>query len=212
MEHTFWLERWEQNQIGFHQAEINRYLSSHWEELGLPEGAPVFVPLCGKSLDMLWLRGQGHPVFGVELSEKAVAAFFEENEIAVEVRRSDDHTEYLAEGLRLRSGDFFALQREDLQGVRAVYDRAALIALPPAMRPDYARKMAELLPAGAHILLITMEYPEGTLEGPPFSVGEEEVERLFATAFTVERRAVWEGAPGPRGVTVTEKVYTLTRR
>jgi thiopurine S-methyltransferase len=212
MEHQFWLERWEQNQIGFHQAEINRYLSEHWQQLGLPDGAPVFVPLCGKSLDMLWLREQGHAVLGIELSEKAVSAFFEENSIPAEVHREGSFSTYIGEGLRLLSGDFFALKPGDLEGIHAVYDRAALIALPPEMRQHYAQHMAELLPAGAHILLVTMEYPEGTLEGPPFSVEEEEVHTLFGDLFTVERQAVWEGAEGPRGVAVTEKVYTLKRR
>jgi thiopurine S-methyltransferase len=212
MQHQFWLERWEQNRIGFHQNEINQYLSEHWAELGLPEGAPVFVPLCGKSLDMLWLRQQGHAVHGIELSEKALSAFFEENRIDVEVRRGEHFTEYLADGLHLLAGDFFALERENLSGVYAVYDRASLIALPPSLRADYARKMAQLLPSGAHILLITMEYPEETLEGPPFSVDEREVGQLFGESFDIERKALWEGAEGPRGVTVTEKVYTLTRR
>jgi len=212
MEHHFWLERWKQDQIGFHQAEINQYLSEHWEQLGLAPGAPVFVPLCGKSLDMLWLREQGHPVVGVELSEKAVAAFFAENDIAAATRRDGDFTVYEGDELQLLTGDFFALRRQQLQGVCAVYDRASLIALPPPMRAAYAEHMAVLLPAGAHILLITMEYPAGTLEGPPFSVSEEEVHGLFDTAFSVERKAMWEGAPGPQGSDVTEKIYTLTRR
>lgn len=212
MEHHFWLERWEQNQIGFHQAEINEYLSNHWQELGLAPGAPVLVPLCGKSLDMLWLRDQGHPVFGIELSEKAVAAFFEENAIAPEIERRAAYVDYRAEALRLRVGDFFALGSEDVQGIGAVYDRASLIALPPEMRRDYVNHMAELLSSGAHILLITMEYPEGTLDGPPFSVTEEEVHELYATHFQIQRKALWEGAEGPRGIPVTEKVYSLTRR
>ena len=212
MDHQFWLERWQQGQIGFHQAEINQYLSEHWGQLGLPDGAAVFVPLCGKSLDMLWLREQGHEVLGVELSEKAVSAFFDENAIPAEVSREGSFKVYTGGGVRLRSGDFFALEASDLGGIHAVYDRAALIALPPGLRADYARHMAKLLPSGAHILLITMEYPDGTLEGPPFSVSEEEVHSLFDGAFTIERQAFWEGAEGPRGVQVTEKIYTLTRR
>lgn len=212
MEHHFWLERWKQDQIGFHQAEINQYLSEHWEPLGLAPEAPVFVPLCGKSLDMLWLREQGHPVLGVELSEKAVAAFFAENDIAAESRREGEFMLYSGGGLQLLTGDFFALRPENLHGVRAVYDRASLIALPPPMRAAYARHMASLLPAGAHILLITMEYPVGALDGPPFSVSEGEVRELFDGDFSVERKALWEGAEGPKGIDVTEKIYTLTRR
>jgi len=210
MEHTFWLERWEQNQIGFHQAEINRYLSDHWAELGLEEGAPVFVPLCGKSLDMLWLREQGHPVLGVELSEKAVAAFFDENDISASISRDGAFAVYQAEELTLLTGDFFALTAAELDGVRAVYDRASLIALPPSMRQDYATHMATLLPAGAHILLVTMEYPEGVLEGPPFSVAEEEIHTLYAPYFTIDLKGSWAGE-GPRGIAVSEKVYLLTR-
>lgn len=211
MEHTFWLERWEQNQIGFHQAEINAYLSAHWAELGLAEGAPVFVPLCGKSLDMLWLREQGHPVLGVELSRKALEAFFEENAITPAIQESSRFTEYRAEGLCLFAGDFFKLQSADLGDIRAVYDRAALIALPPELRRDYAHHMGTLLPSGAHILLITMEYPQGTLEGPPFCVSEEEIHSLYAADFSIERKGEWQGE-GPRGIAVSEKVYLLTRR
>jgi thiopurine S-methyltransferase len=158
------------------------------------------------------LREQGHPVFGIELSAKAVAAFFEENAIVPEIQRETDYVDYRTEALRLRAGDFFALGSGDMQGIGAVYDRASLIALPPEMRRDYANHMAGLLPAGAHILLITMEYPEGTLDGPPFSVTEAEVHALYDTHFRIERKALWEGAEGPRGVSVTEKVYTLTRR
>lgn len=212
MEHSFWLERWEQNQIGFHQSEINAYLSAHWRELGLADGAPVFVPLCGKSLDMLWLREQGHQVVGVELSEKAVAAFFDENAISAKVQRGEAFTIYRAEGLRLLVGDFFALTVDDLDGCRAVYDRASLIALPPELRRNYAEHMANLLPQGASILLVTMEYPEGALEGPPFSVSEEEVQALYAGQFSIERCASWSDAEGPRGIPVTEKVYTLRRK
>jgi thiopurine S-methyltransferase len=212
MKHTFWLERWEQSQIGFHQTEINQYLSEHWRELGLAEGASVFVPLCGKSLDMLWLREQGHPVLGIELSGKAVKAFFEENNLSAEVERGERFTTYRSEGLRLLVGDFFALTPEDMGAVRAVYDRASLIALPPEMRRDYARHMAKLLPVGASILLVTMEYPAGAIDGPPFSVSEEEVHALFDGHFEVERRAVWADAEGPRGVPVTEKIYSLHRR
>lgn len=212
MKHEFWLERWEQNQIGFHQVEINRYLSTHWAELGLARGARVFVPLCGKSLDMLWLHEQGHPVLGNELSIKAVEAFFSENELPATVTGEARFTRYAADGLEILAGDFFALKGTDLGEIRAVYDRASLIALPPPMRQDYARHMSSLLPGDSRILLVTMEYPPGTLEGPPFSVTDEEVHTLFGADFAIKLKASWEGAEGPRGINVTERIYTLTRR
>jgi thiopurine S-methyltransferase len=211
VKHEFWLERWEQNQIGFHQAQINRYLTEHWAELGLPDKAGVFVPLCGKSLDMLWLHEQGYPVLGIELSRKAVAAFFAENGLEPGISDAGPFTAFATEGLHVLAGDFFALQPSDLAGIAAVYDRAALIALPEPMRVDYARHMATLLPRGAHILLVTMEYPPGAIEGPPFSVSQQEVHALYAADFRIELKANWEDAAGPRGVPVTERVYSLTR-
>jgi thiopurine S-methyltransferase len=210
LKHEFWHQRWEGGQIGFHQQEINSYLTIHWDDLGLPSGAPVFVPLCGKSLDMLWLREQGHPVFGIELSRKAVEAFFHENEIEPSVNETERFTEYSSEQLTLFAGDYFALTPGDLGQIHAVFDRAALIALPPQMRADYVRQMARLLPAGAHILLVTMHYSEGTLDGPPFSVEEHEVETLYGDDFSIEKKGTWD-VEGPRGVAVQETVYLMTR-
>ncbi len=211
MKHEFWHERWEQDQIGFHQQEINHYLTTHWPELGLPDGAPVFVPLCGKSLDMLWLREQGHPVFGIELNRKALEAFFHENDIEPSVNETERFTEYSSEQITLFAGDYFALTPRDLGEIHAVFDRAALIALPPEMRADYVRQMAGLLRPGAHILLVTMQYQAGALEGPPFSVEETEVEALYGEQFTLIKKGSWD-AQGPRGIPVRETVFLLTRK
>jgi len=211
LKHEFWHERWEQGQIGFHQQEINGYLTSHWAELGLPDGAPVFVPLCGKSLDMLWLREQGHLVFGIELSTKAVEAFFHENDIEPNVNETEHFIEYSSDKLTIFAGDYFKLSTKDLGQIHAVFDRAALIALPPQMRADYASHMASLLPAGAHILLITMQYPSGTIEGPPFSIEVDEVQSLYSEHFSIEKKGCWEAA-GPRGVAVEETIFLLQRR
>lgn len=211
MKHEFWHERWQQGQIGFHQEEINTYLTGHWDELGLATGAPVFVPLCGKSLDMLWLREQGHPVFGIELSRKAVEAFFHENELEPSVNETEQFVEYSIEKLTIFAGDYFSLTSGDIGQIHAVFDRAALIALPPEMRVDYVAKMASLLSPGAHILLITMQYPEGALEGPPFSVEEAEVFTLYSEQFSVEKKGSWDGE-GPRGIGVQETIYLMTRK
>lgn len=186
MEMEFWLERWEKNQIGFHQQEVNRSLQKYWPTLGLPRGATVFVPLCGKSLDMTWLRAQGYRVFGIELIPRAVQDFFAENAIKAAVSEQAPFERWEADGLSIWRGDFFELTADDLKDVAAVYDRASLIAFPPEMRARYVAKLGELLQAGVRSLLITVEYPQQQMSGPPFAVAEQEVRELYADKFSVE--------------------------
>lgn len=181
MEERFWLERWERQEIGFHQRSINTHLLRFWPELGLARDKGVFVPLCGKSTDMIWLHAQGHPVLGVELSPVAVAAFFTENGLAPQRRRQGKFDVAESDGIRIFRGDFFDLTADDLAGFEAVYDRAALIAMPPAMRERYAAHMARILPSGTRMLLLTVEYPQEQMQGPPFSVPLAEVERLYGS-------------------------------
>lgn len=189
MDPEFWLERWRQQQIGFHRDSINPHIERHWPGLGAAPGCRVFVPLCGKSLDMLWLAGQGHRVVGIEISPIAVEAFFTENGLEPEIDTSGCIPRWRSGEIEILCGDFFDLLPEDLGEVGALYDRAALIALPPAMRPRYARHLARLVPPGARGLLITLEYPQGGMEGPPFSVPEDEVAGLFASEWHLERLA-----------------------
>ena len=179
MKKDFWLERWEKEEIGFHQDDFNPYLRRYWQDLHLAPGSRVFVPLCGKSRDMLWLREQGHHILGVELSAIAVQAFFRENGY-VPGHGSDGRFERCeADGINILCGDFFDLGRDDLADVQAVYDRASLIALPPEMRERYVRHLASILPHATQILLITVEYPQAEMQGPPFSVTSGEVEALY---------------------------------
>lgn len=186
MKGEFWLERWQKGEIGFHQPQVNGYLTQYWPQLGLLGTERVFVPLCGKSLDMLWLRQQGHSVVGCELSDQAVLAFWEENELECTCHPSATHIRFQGEGIALLVGDYFQLSTADLAGVTAVFDRAALIALPPEMRSAYVEQMARLLPEGAEMLLVTMTYPQQEMAGPPFSVSAAEVEALYAPHFEVE--------------------------
>ncbi|MGB0468099.1 MAG: thiopurine S-methyltransferase [Pontibacterium sp.] len=183
MEHAFWHARWTEGRIGFHQSDVNSKLLSYWPQLELTGTEPVFVPLCGKSGDMLWLREQGHPVLGVELNDSACRAFFAENE-GVPQTESRGRYQYLSmDGIGLLCGDVFALTAGDLAQVGAVYDRAALVALPPEMRADYARLLCECLPAGVSILLVVVEF-EGE-QGPPFAVFQPEIEALFGGRFEI---------------------------
>lgn len=179
MEKQFWLERWENRETGFHQEQANPNLIRYWPELGLARGSEVFVPLCGKSLDMRWLQEQGHRVTGVELSDIAVREFFDELGVVPQSARDGRYESREAEDIRLLCGDFFELDSSDLQRVTAVYDRAALVALPPDMRRRYASHLARILPPLTQILLVTFEYPQNEMSGPPFSVSTEEVRGLY---------------------------------
>lgn len=187
MEPRHWLERWEHNQIGFHQDKVNTHLESFWPQSGFAPGCCVFVPLCGKSLDMLWLRAQGHPVLGIEISPKAIADFFRENQLEPVIITDERFESWECDGLTLLLGDFFDLQAADLATCGAVYDRASLVALPPAMRQAYVRHMVGIKPAGAGTLLISMEYPQQQMDGPPFSVEEAEVRQMYQAHYNIER-------------------------
>ena len=212
-----WHERWRSGRIGFHSDEVARPLMRFWPTFNLTVGSSVFVPLCGKSLDLLWLLDQGHNVVGVELSEIAVESFFCENGIGARRVIGDVFTEYRAPGLRLLCGDLFRMTPQLLEGCTVVYDRAALIALPPELQSDYAVKVAQLTPPGTQTLLITLEYPQHEMRGPPFSVDFDAVNRVYSKHHdmrTLDRADIWGMDPlRTRGITRLHEVcYCLTRR
>ena len=193
MEADFWLQRWQEGQIGFHRDDVMPLLATHWPALQLPAGSRVLVPLAGKSLDMHWLAAQGHRVLGVELSPLAVQQFFDEARLQP-VRHHSRHGEHFVAGpVEVILGDAFGLDAELLADVAGVYDRAALIALPPDLRRRYMETVYARLPSGCAGLLITLEYPQVQKAGPPFSVDQEEVAELFALpwrAALLERRDI----------------------
>lgn len=217
MEHAFWLERWQRNEIGFHQNDINPHLQAFWSRLGVKPGETILVPLCGKSRDLLWLAAQGYRVLGVEISAIAVEAFFAENGLRAERARTGSFECWQHDEVSLLCGDFFALTPALLREVKGVYDRASLIALPPPQREHYAQHLAQLLAPGTRILLITMEYPQQQMQGPPFCVLEEEVRRLYDAAFEVRQihtENILDRNPRfrERGLTeLWERVYRLER-
>lgn len=186
MNREFWLDRWRLNQIGFHQAQFNARLLRHWSSLEVPPGARVFVPLCGKSRDMLWLADQGYPVLGIELATAAIDAFFTEAELSSTQRRHGALTLYESTRIDIYCGDFFELTPLELAGVDAVFDRGALVALPSEMRARYAGHLLSILPARAEILLLTLEYDQARVAGPPFSVSEAEVDALFGSRCSID--------------------------
>lgn len=218
MKKDFWLERWERKEIGFHQNEINPYLRQHWQELHLARDSEVFVPLCGKSSDLLWLRQQGHPVLGVELSAIAAQAFFEENGYTPHRGASGKFDCYEADSIRILCGDFFDLRENDLAKVGAVYDRASLVALPPDMRERYVCHLTSILPPATQILLIAFDYPQQEMPGPPFAVSTDEVEALYRPHAEIRQLAQMDVlAQNPRfqerGLSqLRENVFLLTLR
>ena len=187
MDNDFWNKKWESDQIGFHEAETQPMLPRHWDGFRLAAGSRVFVPLCGKSNDMLWLRARGHDVVGVELSDIAVTAFFEENGIDADRSDHGPFIAYRAPGYALFCGDYFDLTREVLGGVDVVYDRAALIALSPEQRGQYVTHLSGLLDPGTPILLVTVRFEPELISPPPFLVEDDEVETLYAPSCSITR-------------------------
>jgi thiopurine S-methyltransferase len=218
MDAEFWLERWERGETGWHRDDVNRHLSEFWPQLGCPAGTRVLVPLCGQSLDLLWLASRGDRVLGVELSRRAVDGFFADHALSptvTEIPEVRGLYRYRVDELEGLCGDFFDLTPALLGNIGAVYDRAALIALPPAQRARYAAHLDTLLNARVTRLLITLEYDQQRRSGPPFAVFPAEVEQLFGRHHRISELAqldVLGESPGflQRGLTeLVERVYRL---
>jgi thiopurine S-methyltransferase len=204
-------------QTGFHQTAVDRNLRRHWPDLGIAIPSRVFVPLCGKSLDLLWLRERGHPVTGVELSTVALESFCMEHGIPAMRRVRDGFDVYEASEFELYRGDFFALTPELLGPIPAVYDRAALISWAPELRAAYVKHITALTLPGTQTLLVTLEYPQAQMKGPPFSIGADEVERWYSPHHEIQalsRQDVLANEPRlrSRGVSqLHEACYRLIR-
>lgn len=186
MDTVFWHEKWQTGQIGFHADVTHPLLARYWVSITGGRGCQVLVPLCGKSLDMLFLARQGCRVTGIELSPIAIRQFLAENDLHADKSESGGMPIYSVPGIRLIEGDFFELTQPTLGLVDVVYDRAALIAMPPALQQRYARQLLALTPAVAPILLITLDYDPTAMSGPPFATPADQVKRLFGARYHIE--------------------------
>jgi len=211
MEIDFWAQRWKEGRIGFHEGRTNAFLARHAGHLGEPPRR-VLVPLCGKAEDMAFLAGRGHAVVGIEAIEDAVQAFFREHELEPAIRELDGNVRAYSSGrVTLLVGDVFACTRAHVGEVDALYDRAALVALPADVRPRYVAHLRGLLAPRSRGLLVTFDYDQSKFEPPPFAVSEEEVRRHYAGASVT----VVDQAPldGPRfraaGVGGTEQCFAI---
>ncbi|MDW5377186.1 thiopurine S-methyltransferase [Halomonas sp. HP20-15] len=184
MEHAFWQSRWQNDQLGFHLPFVHPVLKRNLPGFGLAADARVFLPLCGKTLDIGWLLGQGYRVVGAELSEIAVAQLFAELGADPQPSEWAGGRCWRHGGLTVFQGDIFALTAAELGSVDLVYDRAALVALPPAMRPRYTEHVLALS-AGAPQLLITFEYDPAEKDGPPFPVPQGELRRHYGQRYAI---------------------------
>jgi thiopurine S-methyltransferase len=208
MEKNFWHEKWNENEIGFHQDTAHPLLSKHFPGFLLQKSARIFVPLCGKSSDMICLQNMGYEVVGLELSEIAARAFFSENNLDCHVKDEGAFIRFQSRHIEILCGDFFSATKAVLGEISAVFDRAALIALPAELRKQYASKMRELLDPGVLSLLIALEYQQKSVNPPPFAVFNEEVSDLFAHWCNVD--LVEKSDSEVKGKSCHEAVYRLT--
>lgn len=212
MEANFWHARWESNEIGFHEQEVNPWLLAHWIELQLKQGSRVFVPLCGKSKDIAWLRNQGYSVLGAELSEIAVVQLFEEMELQAQVTQAGTGKWFRADGIDIYVGDIFDLREEMIAAVDAVYDRAALVALPAEMRQKYAWHISKLTDFAPQ-LVVCFDYDQSAMPGPPFAVLAQDIESYYSSDYNIRRLTRAELAGGLKGkCRAFEEVWLLQGR
>ncbi|NUM52905.1 MAG: thiopurine S-methyltransferase [Candidatus Hydrogenedentes bacterium] len=212
MDAQFWHQKWEINDIAFHQSQANPALVAHFDKLALPPESRVFVPLCGKTLDIHWLLANGYCVVGAELSRIAVDQLFADLKLDPIVSLSGDSQRYSAEGIDVFVSDVFHVTSEMLGSVDAVYDRAALVALPEKMRIRYAAHVIEITNCAPQ-LLISFVYDQRRMDGPPFSVNDEEIHRHFGDSYQLTCLSNEEVPGGLKGkCAAAEAVWLLRSR
>ena len=211
MEASFWHQKWEKGDIGFHRSEANAFLIEHFEKLNLAKGARVFLPLCGKTRDFAWLLACGYRVVGAELSELAINELFNDLGVEPKISRVGELTRYCTKDIDIFVGDIFDVSAKVLGLVDAVYDRAALVAMPENVRHQYTSHLMKITDVAPQ-LLICYEYNQQLIDGPPFSVSEAEVKHHYASAYQLNCVESKEVAGGLKGkVASIETVWLLQK-
>ncbi len=210
MEQEFWYKKWEDNEIGFHLSQTNPMLIRHISSLKLQPASRVFLPLCGKTLDIAWLVKQGFQVCGVELSAKAVKELFDYLPVSPEIIKKGALTEYSAPHIKIYQGDIFQLTEQMVGAIDMIYDRAALVALPKTMSLEYCKHLVEIT-RSAPQLLISFEYDQNQMFGPPFSVNWEEIREHYLDIYQIDLLESAKVEGGLKGVCeADELVYKLS--
>ncbi|MCW8108529.1 thiopurine S-methyltransferase [Alteromonas ponticola] len=183
MEKQFWIERWESEEIAFHEDTVNTRLIKYIQRI-CPMGGHVFVPLCGKTLDIGWLLENGYTVTAVELSRKAIEALFAQLQLTPTITTMGKFVAYSAPAITVYEGDFFDLKQIHLLDVDCIYDRASLVALPPELRNRYIQHLP-VISSYASQLLITVDYDRSLMDGPPFAITGEDIRSYYAPSFSI---------------------------
>lgn len=218
MNSRFWQQRWQEGRIGFHKTDVNPQLIKHFSALDLPVGSRVLVPLCGKSVDLLWLARAGYDVIGIELVEAAVQAFFTEQNITYTIKQHRQNLnikcyqgQVAEQTIELWRADIFALSATDIGAIDGVYDRAALIALPVDIRPNYSAQISKLSKYAPQ-LLITLNYDQSKKDGPPFSISQEQLKQYYDADYEIfELESQLSTLNAASELAVTEHIWLLKR-
>ncbi len=209
MEPDFWIERWKNRQIGFHESETNALLRKHLPEAWKVSGKKVFVPLCGKTLSIHWFLELGLDVIGVELSEIAILELFDELNLKPKIEEISFGKKFSSKSLIVFQSDFFKLSSRELGAIDFSFDRASLVALPKDLRAQYTKHLIEITENAAQ-LLIVFEYDQTASTGPPFSISEQEISEHYSKKYSYNCLEKKDLEGGFRTAThATENVWLL---
>ncbi|MEM9155558.1 MAG: thiopurine S-methyltransferase [Cyanobacteria bacterium P01_F01_bin.33] len=211
MDSSFWLQRWETNNIGFHRSEVNPALANHVSQLSLSKNSRIFLPLCGKTRDIAWLLSQGYRIAGAELIEMAIEQLFDELSIEPKISSIGEIRQYSAADIDIFVGNIFDISKGILGSVDAIYDRAALVALPKDVRYRYTTHLAQITDRVPQ-LLVTFEYDQSLMDGPPFSISTEEVKQHYSDSYDLSLLANTDVEGGLKGLRAAKQNVWLLER
>lgn len=177
MNKVFWNNKWENNEIGFHQNNVTpllkKYLHYFLDKNSIKKSC--LLPLCGKTFDLIYLSEFFKEVTGVELIKKAIEDFYIENNLEMRTRNSS----ISSKNIEIFNEDFFSFNKSENKKYSYIFDRASLIAISPVSREKYVQSIKRSMSTNCKIFLITIEYKQDQIEGPPFSLSDDDVKSLF---------------------------------
>ena len=213
----YWQNRWKNNETGWHEPLPHPLLAEYYPQLALEQGDTVFVPFCGASVDMAFLARCGYRVIGVEISPKACAQFFTEQGLPYTQHPLPPFDCYQGEHILIYCGDYFALTAALLGEAKAVYDRAAFVAISPTERYAYLNQLCHLMPPAFSVLLVTLYY-HNAHQGPPYNCLPNLTQKVLASAFDVSLlkevgdTPVCQHLQGRGFMQLREQLYYLTAK